>query len=78
MYTFQVKVYLHHIFACYILCKTRKSHFYVVSKTAELIEMQSGMVVASGWGPEENGEMLVKGYRLPALGKFWGSNTWHG
>lgn len=33
----------------------------------KLIDTESRMVVAKGWWVGENGELLVKGYKLPVL-----------
>ena len=46
------------------------SHLCVESKTAEFIEIESRKLVAKGWGlggGGGNGEMLIKGYQLPAI-----------
>ena len=50
---------------------------YVESKKAKLIEQEhssSCQELEVG----ENGEMMVKGYRLSVTSKFWGSNVQHG
>ena len=42
------------------------SHIYVESKKDELIQAESRIVVARAGGGG-NGEMLVKGYKLPVI-----------
>lgn len=39
-------------------------------KRVEFIETDSGVAVSRGQWGEENGEMLVKGYKLHLLGEY--------
>ena len=47
---------------------------YVGSKKAELTEPGSSNS-CQVLGVEENGEMLVKGYKLSVMSEFWGSKV---
>ena len=46
------------------------------SKKAKLLEAESRLVLARGWG-SGNGEMLVKGYKLPVIRGLSSGNLMH-